>query len=93
MEKRLSVLRAARLAGVTRAELQSLIKSGRLASFDGLVEVDALLRLYPETQIEDERALERVERIKAEALGKDIAGRSLPEPQVLAQRLARLVPN
>lgn len=90
MEKRLSVIRAARLAGVTRAELQALIKSGRLPSFDGLVEVDALLKLYPGTRIEDERALERVERIKAEALGKDIAGRSLPDPQVLAQRLARL---
>ena len=90
MEKRLSVIRAARLAGVTRAELQSLIKGGQLASFDGLVEVDDLLRLYPETRLADERTLERVEQIKAEALGKDIAGRSLPDPQVLAQRLARL---
>jgi CDP-4-dehydro-6-deoxyglucose reductase, E3 len=90
MEKRLSVIRAARLAGVTRAELQSLIKRGQLSSFDGLVDVDDLLGLYPETRLVDDRALERVEQIKAEALGKDIAGRSLPDPQVLAQRLARL---
>lgn len=90
MEKRLSVIRAARLAGVTRAELQSRIKDGQLPSFDGRVEIDDLLRLYPETRLQDERSLERVEQIKAAALGKDIASRSLPDPQVLAQRLARL---
>jgi CDP-4-dehydro-6-deoxyglucose reductase len=90
MDKQLSVIRAAKLAGVTRGELQSRIKSGDLPSFDGFVRVDDLLQLYPETKLEDNRTLERLERIKAAALGKDVAGRTLPEPQVLAQRLAAL---
>lgn len=90
MDKQLSVIRAAKLAGVTRGELQSRIKSGHLPSFDGFVRVEDLLRLYPETRLEDNRTLERLERLKAEALGKDVASRTLPDPQVLAQRLAAL---
>jgi CDP-4-dehydro-6-deoxyglucose reductase, E3 len=90
MEKRLSVIRAARLANVTRAELQARIKRGELPSFDGTVGVDDLLALYPATRLTDDRAMERLERIKAAALGKDVASRSLPEPRVLAERLSLL---
>lgn len=90
MEQRLSVLRAAKLAGVTRAELQFRIKHGELPSFDGMVGVDDLLNLYPATRMSDDRTLEKLDKIKAAALGKDIASRSLPDPQVLAERLARL---
>lgn len=90
MERRLSVMRAAKLVGVTRAELQARIKCGALASFDGLVQVGELLELYPATRFEEERTLERLDRIKAEALGRNVAGRSLPDPQVLAQRLGVL---
>ena len=90
MEQRLSVLRAAKLAGVTRAELQFRIKQGDLPSFDGTVGVGDLLNLYPATRMSDDRTLEKLEKIKAAALGKDIANRSLPDPRVLAERLARL---
>jgi CDP-4-dehydro-6-deoxyglucose reductase, E3 len=90
MEKRLSVIRAAMLANVTRAELQARIKRGELPSFDGTVGVDDLLALYPATRLTDDRAMERLERIKAAALGKDVASRSLPEPRVLAERLSLL---
>jgi CDP-4-dehydro-6-deoxyglucose reductase, E3 len=90
MATRLSVIRAAKLAGVTRAELQSRIKRGDLPSFDGTIGVEDLMALYPATRLTDDRQLERVEQIKADALGKDIAGRSLPEPRVLARRLSIL---
>jgi CDP-4-dehydro-6-deoxyglucose reductase, E3 len=90
MEQWLSVIRAARFAGVTRGELRAHIKAGELPSFDGMVRVEDLLALYPATRLEDERTLERLDRIKAAALGKDVARRSLPEPEVLARRLAAL---
>ncbi|WP_018233850.1 2Fe-2S iron-sulfur cluster-binding protein [Thioalkalivibrio thiocyanodenitrificans] len=90
MDQWLSVIRAAKFAGVTRGELQARIKSGDLPSFDGMVKVEDLLGLYPATRLEDERTLERLDRIKDAALGKDIARRSLPEPEVLARRLAAL---
>lgn len=90
MDKRLSVIRAAKLAGVPRAELQARIRRGELEAFDGTVRADELLRLYPEVRLQDERMLERIEEIKAQALGRDIAARSLPDPKILARRLSLL---
>lgn len=84
----LSLSRAARLAGVTRAELQRRIRRGEIDTFEGSVAVSDLLRAFPAVSLTDDAALERVERIKSDALpkteGHDAA---LPEPQVLVARL------
>jgi CDP-4-dehydro-6-deoxyglucose reductase len=84
----LSLSRAARLAGVTRSELQRRIRRGEIATFEGSVAVSDLLRAFPAVSLADDAALERVERIKSNALpkteGHDAA---LPEPQVLVARL------
>ena len=84
----LSLSRAARLAGVTRAELQRRIRRGEIATFEGSVAVSDLLRAFPSVSLTDDAALERVERIKSDALpkteGHDAA---LPSPQVLVTRL------
>jgi CDP-4-dehydro-6-deoxyglucose reductase, E3 len=84
----LSLSRAARLAGVTRAELQRRIRRGEIATFEGSVAVSDLLRAFPAVSLADDAALERVERIKSDALpkteGHDAA---LPEPQILVARL------
>ncbi|UHD15960.1 2Fe-2S iron-sulfur cluster-binding protein [Thiocapsa bogorovii] len=84
----LSLSRAARLAGVTRAELQRRIRRGEIATFEGSVAVSDLLRAFPAVSLTDDAALERVERIKSDALpkteGHDAA---LPSPQVLVARL------
>ncbi len=84
----LSLSRAARLAGVTRAELQARIRRGEIATFEGSVAVTDLLRAYPAVSLHDDAALERVERIKSEALPKtEGAELALPSPQVLVARL------
>jgi CDP-4-dehydro-6-deoxyglucose reductase len=84
----LSLSRAARLAGVTRAELQRRIRRGEIATFEGSVAVSDLLRAYPAVSLADDAALERVERIKTDALpkteGHDAA---LPSPHILVARL------
>ncbi|NEV63273.1 2Fe-2S iron-sulfur cluster-binding protein [Thiorhodococcus minor] len=86
----LSLSRAARLAGITRAELQARIRRGEVATFEGSVAVNDLLRLYPSVSLQDDDALQRVERIKADAQPKlsTTAGETaLPDPQVLMSRL------
>jgi CDP-4-dehydro-6-deoxyglucose reductase len=83
----LTVSRAAHLIGATRAELQKHIASGALPSHDGMVATEDLLRLYPETRLEDTGAFERITRIREEAFGKRIRERILPNQEVLAQRL------
>lgn len=87
----LSLSRAARLAGVTRAELQRRIRVGDIETFEGSVAVQDLLRLYPTVSLSNDEALERVERIKSDALPKSYdADTVLPSPQVLVSRLRKL---
>jgi CDP-4-dehydro-6-deoxyglucose reductase len=87
MSQLLTVSRAARLVGATRGALQSRIQSGELQAYDGMVSVDDLLRLYPETRLEETGAFERVSRIKEESFGRRVRERMLPSQDVLAQRL------
>jgi CDP-4-dehydro-6-deoxyglucose reductase len=86
----LSLTRAARLIGVTRAELQKKIQRGEMTSYDGMVTVGNLLACYPDAQLEDTAEAGRVAQIKERAFGKRIFERALPEPEVLAARVTEL---
>lgn len=87
MSQLLSIPRAARLVGVTRTALQKKIRDGELASFDGTVTPDDLLRVYPQTQFEDNSEFERITHIKEKAFGKRVFERALPDKEVLAARI------
>ncbi len=84
----LTLTRAARLAGVKRAELQRRVRQGELATFEGQVAANDLLRLYPRTSLDDDSELDRVERIKAEAVPRrgDV-DTALPSAEILLARL------
>ena len=86
----LTLNRAARLVGVSRGALQKRIKDGELPAFEGMVKPEDLLRAYPDTQLEDAAVLERFTHIKDEAFSHRMRERLLPEPEVLAERLAGL---
>ena len=87
MSRALTVSRAAQLVGVSRALLQRMIRAGELAQFDGLVEIDELLRAFPQASLEDSGAFERVARIREESFGRRVREHVLPSPEVLSQRL------
>jgi CDP-4-dehydro-6-deoxyglucose reductase len=87
MSQYLSISRAARVVGVPRNTLQSKIKAGELASFDGMLAVDELLRVFPQAKVEDTGMLERVNEIKDQAFGRRVFERALPDKEVLAERL------
>ncbi len=88
MAQWVSVWRAAQLVGVPRGALQQRIRAGELAPNDeGRVSTDALLRLYPQAQLEESGLLERVAHLKDEAFGRRVRERLLPSQEVLAQRL------
>ncbi|MEW6706544.1 MAG: 2Fe-2S iron-sulfur cluster-binding protein [Pseudomonadota bacterium] len=88
MAHRLTVWRAAQLVGVPRAVLQQRVRAGELPlSDDGLVSTEALLKLYPQAELESGGLLERVGRIQDEAFGRRVRERLLPSQEVLAQRL------
>ena len=83
----MTLSRAAHLIGTTRAALQRKIRDSELPSHDGMVSTDDLLRIYPEFNLEDSGAFERVARIKEESFGRRVQERMLPRAEILAQRL------
>jgi len=50
MSHLLPLSRVAKLVGQPRHTLQEMIRSGTLATFDGMVELDELLRAFPEVK-------------------------------------------
>lgn len=90
MSHLLPLSRVARLVGTTRGALQQMIKNGELDTFDGEIELDELLRVFPDVHWQDNGEYERVEEIKRKAFGKRIAERILPDKEVLAERLYEL---
>lgn len=87
MSHMLTISRAAHLLGVTRGALQQRIRAGELEAHDGLVSTEALLRLYPDIDLEESGAFERVTRIKEQSFGRRVRERMLPSQEILAQRL------
>jgi len=91
MPQLLSLSRAARLANVSRAELQRRIQHGEIETFEGQVAASDLLRLYPRVSLDQDEAIERVERIKAAAVPRQRElDAVLPSPEVLVSRLRAL---
>lgn len=87
MSQHLSLSRAAQLIGVSRGALQKRIREGGLLAHDGMVAAADLLRAYPDFNLEDSGALERVLKIKEKSFGRRVMERVLPSSEVLAQRL------
>ena len=90
MPRLLTLSRAARLVGVRRGALQSKIRSGELAAFEGMVSAEDLLRAYPAFRLEDNAALERIEAIKDAAFARRMRERVLPSSEVLVARLGEM---
>jgi CDP-4-dehydro-6-deoxyglucose reductase, E3 len=90
MPQLLSVSRAARLVGTTRAALQRQIRDSALHTFEGKIALTDLLRLYPQVKMEDSRMLEKVARIKAHATPGSREQVALPTAEVLAGRITGL---
>lgn len=67
-----------------------MIKQGRLDTFDGMIELEELLRAFPDIHWQEEGELDHVNEIKERAFGKRLRERVLPDKEVLAERLYEL---
>ena len=90
MSHLLPLSRVAKLVGQPRHTLQEMIRNGKLATFDGMVELDELLRAFPEVKWDDDAEFRRVTEIKDKAFAKRVLERALPDKEVLAARLTEL---
>jgi len=80
----------AKLVKQPRHALQEMIRTGTLATFDGMVEFDELLRAFPEMKWDDDAEFRRVSEIKDKAFAKRVRERALPDKDVLVARLNEL---
>src|SRR5512139_10912 len=90
MSHLLPLSRVAKLVGQPRHALQEMIRGGTLATFDGMVELDELLRAFPEVKWDDDAEFRRVQEIKDKAFAKRVLERALPDKDVLVARLNEL---
>lgn len=91
MARLITLSRAARLVGVKRATLQKQIQAGDLSTFEGQLDLSELLRVYPQTKIEDSTMIERADRMIERALSRVVRDQEgLPDAEVLATRIAHL---
>ncbi len=87
MSHLLPLSRVAKLVAQPRHALQEMIRSGALATFDGMVELEELLRAFPDVKWDDDAEFRRVNEIKDKAFAKRVRDRVLPDKDVLAARL------
>jgi CDP-4-dehydro-6-deoxyglucose reductase len=86
----LPLSRVTKLVGISRHALQEMIRGGTLDTFDGMVELNELLRAFPDAKWEDDAELRRVTEIKEKAFGKRVFERAMPDKEVLSARLIEL---
>ena len=89
MEHYLNISTAAKLVGIGRRQIQQEIKEGHLDVFEGDVSVTSLLDFYPQVKLDNERELDRVERIQKNAVFK-VQMDSIPSERVMADQLNKL---
>lgn len=89
MNRYLSVSTAARMAGVSRKHIQKKIRKGKLSTFEGQVSVSDLILAYPNIELEDTTILERMSRIRQNAIHKTLEG-DRPKEQLMVAELDRL---
>lgn len=89
MEHHLNISTAAKMVGIGRRQIQKEIKAGNLDVFEGDVTVSSLLNFYPHLKLENERELDRVERIQQNAIYK-IQADSIPSERLMADHINKL---
>lgn len=91
MPQLLPLSRAARLAGVTRSELQKKLRDQNIEAFEGKITVSNLLAMYPDADLESDPVFERIQDIKDNARPKrDYTDGWLPDAEVLMTRLKEI---
>ncbi len=83
----LPLSRVAKLVGTSRHALQEMIRDGTLDTFDGMIELNELLRAFPDAKWDDDTEIRRITEIKEKSFGKRVFDRALPNKELLAARL------
>jgi CDP-4-dehydro-6-deoxyglucose reductase, E3 len=87
----LNVAKAARIAGVSRSEIQKKIRTGDLPTFEGMVKVSDLESTYPNSTNKSGSMLEKVRQYKEKANSRArLIAPTVPTTEILASRITLL---
>lgn len=90
MTRYMGVAKAAKLLGVSRDNLQQLIRRGDLQTFEGQVDLEALKERFPALALDDSAAVERAHIIRDTAYAKRVQETLSPSKEDLQTQLRRL---
>lgn len=63
MSRLVTVSRAAKLAGISRGNLQKQIREGAITSFEGMVDLEQIAQQYPAVNVETDALIAKLEKI------------------------------
>jgi CDP-4-dehydro-6-deoxyglucose reductase len=69
--------------GIDRHDLQQMIRSGELHTFEGTVDMDELRQHYPTMALDEDLMLERVTLIRSAAFGRRVRETVMPDTDAL----------
>ena len=87
MGQHVGVSKAAHMLGVDRHDLQQMIRSGELHTFEGDLDLDELRRHYPTMALDENMMVERVKLIRGAAFGRRVSQTILPDTDELEIKL------
>ena len=90
MSQWLNLSKAARMAGVKRKDLQQQIQQRALHTFEGMINSDELIRVYPHINLSDATEIERIEKIKEDSFQKCFQAKPETRVKELEQQLILL---
>ena len=87
MGQRVGLSKAAHLIGVDRHDLQLMVRSGELHTFEGAVDMDELRQHYPTMVLDEDMMVERVRLIRGAAFGRRVSETVMPDTDDLQIKL------
>lgn len=89
MGQHVGISKAAHLLGVDRHDLQYLIRSGELHTFEGEVDLDELRHHYPAMAMDEDMMVERVNLIRGAAFGRRVRETIMPDTDEMQIKLQK----
>jgi CDP-4-dehydro-6-deoxyglucose reductase len=87
MGQQVGISRAAHLLGIDRHDLQQMVRSGELHTFEGEIDMDELRHLYPTLALDEHLMVERVNLIRGAAFGRRVREAVMPDTDELHIKL------
>lgn len=89
MGHHVALAKAAHMLGIDRHDLQKMIRSGELHTFEGRIDVEELREHYPLLALDEDAEFERTDILKKTAFARRVRERVLPDTDNLEKRLKR----